>query len=598
MIMKIIIETKTFKLLNLLLNSNYALDTQEICHHLNINKRNLYYELNKINDLLTSYQLPIVVNNRDSGFILEREQKQNIRKLLLDEDISLQFTKEERLCLIIINLVLHPDQTLDMLANILNTSRSTIIKDFKSVEEILKQQNLAITFNNKLGYQFTGRFADVISLYFSCFDYLDTYIINNCNSNLLMEIKAIEHQYDCELINNQSYALAYLLKENNKCLNYLLDGNELIPETLKVIKNRVVIDDNYNYDEIVDQLITNFEQISALKITDRDVLTQRLKKHFISSIYRFVNHISITNVLLDDLKNQYFDLFLIVKDAFNQLNLFEVSDDELAFIAIHFLAFINPEAQKQQYKVLVHCQSGLAGTNLLKNELLELLNQDVIIDTKASVEDYPKYDLVISTVPLDIDDYLLVSPILSEHDKVNILAAISNRNNLIPQIMSLAKKYMDEKTFVQFNNEVRKLRYTIKPDTYKLSYFDDNIKHFHNEYTYQDALYLAAKPLLATNAIDKAYLEEIIELIDELGEYMFVNDQVILAHASTKHCYNLNLSINFFDTPVKFKTKKAHCIILLACVDQTSHIPLINELRTLIKKDPQLLSLRKDDIDD
>ncbi|MDO4649684.1 MAG: PTS sugar transporter subunit IIA, partial [Eubacteriales bacterium] len=109
------------------------------------------------------------------------------------------------------------------------------------------------------------------------------------------------------------------------------------------------------------------------------------------------------------------------------------------------------------------------------------------------------------------------------------------------------------------------------------------------------SIYTAGEPLLASSSIEKHYLDTIIEQIRSYGLYMFLNDDVILAHAKPEDGVN-HLDIAFMITPngVPFSEERhAKLIIILAAEDQEKHLPILQDILSLVSSEDFLQQLYK-----
>ena len=89
---------------------------------------------------------------------------------------------------------------------------------------------------------------------------------------------------------------------------------------------------------------------------------------------------------------------------------------------------------KQSIEVLVVCASGMGSSKMLRSrlerEFAEIDVEKIISLHKLSDEDLSRYDLIISTVPLDLGDdkYICVSPLLNDRDKEETRKRIKHLN--------------------------------------------------------------------------------------------------------------------------------------------------------------------------
>lgn len=106
-----------------------------------------------------------------------------------------------------------------------------------------------------------------------------------------------------------------------------------------------------------------------------------------------------------------------------------------------------------------------------------------------------------------------------------------------------------------------------------------------SDLTWQEAITMAAQPLVNTKIIEPAYVESIISVVNEQGPYMNIGPQIVLAHArpdSSVHGIGLSLlktnaAVAFVDAehPVKLW-------FVLTATDSQSHLSVIQQLMGLL----------------
>ena len=108
-----------------------------------------------------------------------------------------------------------------------------------------------------------------------------------------------------------------------------------------------------------------------------------------------------------------------------------------------------------------------------------------------------------------------------------------------------------------------------------------------------DAIYFAGEPLIRSGSIVEKYLDSIISQTMYYGTYMFINSDVMLAHAKPQDGVNhLDLSLTIFKTPITFNENRAAKMIFMLCAeDNERHLKIMNELLTLAEADENLSRL-------
>ena len=120
--------------------------------------------------------------------------------------------------------------------------------------------------------------------------------------------------------------------------------------------------------------------------------------------------------------------------------------------------------------------------------------------------------------------------------------------------------------------------------------------------TWQEAIHLAASPLLMQHKIEERYIESMIHSIEKHGPYVVITPKVAIPHARhTEGVNELAMSLLSLQKPVLFGPEKpVFLIIVLAATDNTSHLQALVDLTKILQEPNQIDSIiacqHKDDI--
>ncbi|WP_046173664.1 BglG family transcription antiterminator [Domibacillus indicus] len=194
------------------------------------------------------------------------------------------------------------------------------------------------------------------------------------------------------------------------------------------------------YDSIVlAQKIKNvIKSVSAQLHVDltRDFsLFQGLLAHMEPSLFRMKQNMESFNPLKEEIKQKYPVLFIAVKNSveeeFSEIEHF--SDDEIAFIVLHFGSALVMQEENLAIKALVICPTGIGTSKMLASRIKREVAEIDSIDTKSIKDitgqlDSAAYDIIISTVRLPFlnAEYILVNPLLSEENISTIKSFLQN----------------------------------------------------------------------------------------------------------------------------------------------------------------------------
>lgn len=121
-------------------------------------------------------------------------------------------------------------------------------------------------------------------------------------------------------------------------------------------------------------------------------------------------------------------------------------------------------------------------------------------------------------------------------------------------------------------------------------YLDKEHISFIQAISFEEALYKCGKPLLDKGIIEKSYLEQILQLVEEEGFYFILLEKIAFAHHNPKHGSNeVGLSIVVLEQPIKCNEIEMKVMILLSGKDNENHLKLLqfvsNKLRNGQDKD-------------
>ena len=219
-------------------------------------------------------------------------------------------------------------------------------------------------------------------------------------------------------------------------------------------------------------LLAKIQQETGYPFWHDEQLKNGLIQHLKPMLVRLQQNIKLENPLIDEIKNQYGEVFRLVKHYFNQLpnlNNYDVNDDEWGYLALHFLASIEKLKNDQKAKVLIICATGLGSAQLLKNRVEREFDERVkIVATRGYYEIEPAMlndiDFIISSVDLSSKVFKVpvfhVSVFFCEEDVQAIRRYLSHRQspNSLPKnalpLVSDDKKQNHAKYIAQLFDEI------------------------------------------------------------------------------------------------------------------------------------------------
>ena len=351
-----------------------------------------------------------------------------------------------------------------------DVSRNTTVSDLKDVAAFLGKNKLKLHYLIKKGYRIQGDPVKKRALFFLYYpqfiDYFAQSLFSEKQAEIIRDIqlslKEIEHELHCEYVSGMLPTLAVFLASiriEGPCSEdqisfsdidmreimetqeymlvcryfYWLRESERIYAALHLLGSRtqtepiLVEKGEKEAREIASMLVKSFEEISGIRYGDQKEITKALASHLKTSLYRYRYGIQLGNPMLENIRTEYKELFELTKAAFLRISDeigFHVADAEIAYLTLHFGAFMSPEdTVNRPYRILIICPNGVGTSNMIKSEVRRLVPKATEvrnIPLSRYTRDCP-YDVIISTVPIENEKRLIVvNPILNDQDRVKV----------------------------------------------------------------------------------------------------------------------------------------------------------------------------------
>lgn len=642
------INARCRQILNVLLSHADYVSVNAIAKALQVSRRTVYYDIDKINLWLEQAGLSHLEIVREKGLYLSQQEREKIQTMLESdsEDQVYIFSPEERIKIIICYVIyaqkaIYMEQFTDCFA----VSRNTIFADLKEVTKKLKKYDLKLDYQPKQGYIILGDPVRVRALFILYFNEMETLfksgVIRFFNQKQIQDyyhtLKKIEQTLEISYVDGVLYSIAALvpllyqhrtairftdLKQTEivKTQEYALvqkyfsdlEPEEQIYLSLHLLGSRVnlVPDEYFESDsktyvyDLTKSLVSEFEKVACVTFDKREELERALFVHLNTSLYRYRYGIQIGNILGDDVMNEYPDMFAITKIAVKRLEKqieLPIPDSEVAYLTLHFGGFLKiPSEENEHLRILIVCVNGISTGNMIKREVHKLLPFAEIVGVVAAVHLINAQnicDLIISTVKINsIVPSITVHPVLTELDRRSILnhRLVAPRNVEIQKerLFQIVKKYVNPADYPNLLKDLtvyiqRDMRHDVlgEEEEYNLlSILDESrICIFPDRCSWQNSVRIAGRCLLDNRSIEPKYLDTMITQLQYYGPYMFLTENVLLAHAKPEDGVNcLDVSMALFRESVWFSdSKKAKIIWVLAAEDQEKHLKILQDILTL-----------------
>lgn len=444
-------------------------------------------------------------------------------------------------------------------------------------------------------------------------------------SFLLSSIKTTPTPYNYKLLDIEFVAKSKEIIEIDRIFPEL-PHHEKVYLAIQLIRfrnseSRMIFDDDLYLLDLSNELVDTFELLSCMKFTNRDRLINSIYLHIQLSNYQYHYSIPSVNPLIDDVKEKYSEIYNITKICCKKLKEvfpYPVLESEISFLSIHFAAFLNMEDRvKESAQVLLVCLNSTASSLLLKNEIENVFEfVDIVEIVKPDeAKTYCKNDIdfVISTIDFKCEHpIIVVNPILTDKDIrsiENMLIMTSkgevktNQNNTIQSIIRdnikddrLYNKIMRD---IETNFQVSGLLAGQKTSHVEHNSLLDMVNIFGVQFDmkyqtdWETAIREVSKGLLQLKYIENRYIEKMINLINEYGPYIVINEYIAIAHAQPNDgALKLGLTMRIFKNKLKIKDKRVNILFILSTTNQTEHLSLINDILSLSKDSDSIIELK------
>uniref|UniRef100_UPI004042DF37 PTS sugar transporter subunit IIA n=1 Tax=Enterococcus faecalis TaxID=1351 RepID=UPI004042DF37 len=330
-------------------------------------------------------------------------------------------------------------------------------------------------------------------------------------------------------------------------------------------------------------------------------------------------------------KKNYGNIYAAIQQftpAIEQVTTKTLSEDELAFLTIHFSTSVSSINQDLHYiyKAVVICNHGVATGKLLSENLKELFNIEVLAvlsSRELALIEKLDVDLVFSTVAIRYSEkpVLELEPIIKEESKRRITAFLTENQKL----KRLVNHQDSTHLFSALIETVEKSGGKVTEDIYKELetlfdqnhltinkkeiqpmledvLIDSNILLNEQVKTWEESIQRVSEPLINERVIEPRYVTAMIDSVKEYGPYIVIGKYIALAHARPEDGVNrLGVSVATINEPIAFGNEEndpVKIIFCLAAVDSYSHLNIMKSLIALINDEEKIDRLSKEtDVD-
>lgn len=391
--------------------------------------------------------------------------------------------------------------------------------------------------------------------------------------HILLSIKKTKAGFPIKLPSNfvkgilSSSEFSYInkIQEYLSSFNIYLSDDELAYIAIQLLGNKYVYKSSSKSEElgvsledICNELVYEVSKKLNIKVKCDDQLILGLSQHINPAMYKINMGIQVKNLLLDQIREYYGNLFKVVnyacKIVFSKYNI-TMPQDEIGYITMHIGASIERNSIKNmKLSAIVICPNGIGTARILSSKIKSAIPSIKLVDIssfKDWMENSKKYDIILSTVNIEhrqkgkFKNLIMVSPFLqnSDIDKINdFIKKNLSGNSRIKNIIGLSN--------TEKSGNVEKDKYDIINDILKnlqLKVFDTN--------SVSKIISLITDNLFNEDLItDKEKVRNLIISREEMGNVVIPNSHVALLHTRSNAVTNPFIGVYRLKHSIKLKS--------------------------------------------
>lgn len=441
----------------------------ELAELLGCSDRTIRTYMRNISQELEAFSGVTLVSKQGQGYQLQFEDEESIKKLAkqfssADALFASQDTTDinDRHSYILNKLLLEQKNLyFDDLVEELFVSRSTLSSDFKRIRKVLEPYQLTIESKANKGVYVKGEEQQIrrfiMDYFFSngffqtLYHYVDEelvygkinfealtvivldecreaglqlsdFVIQNLVVHLALAIRRLAEGFRISSIDDvvgpehdTEIRVARRIMDRISLATKLdFPEEEVAYIALHLISKGKLESDSYDTDQVssirqeLSQALELIFADQALSVQQDFQLMEGLLTHLATLYLRSSSGITLDNPLLEDIKANYPQAFELAEKTLNAMPSFDdftLSEDEIAYVALHFMAAQERFKEQLKFNVLVICATGYGSAQMLRSRIENELRQyvtisDVIGYYEITDEKLKGIDFIISSIDL------------------------------------------------------------------------------------------------------------------------------------------------------------------------------------------------------
>lgn len=653
---------RIYSILKYILQEKGRATIKDISNFTGVNDRTVRYDIEKINELLLENGIA-PIEKLSKGELYHKEYKD--LNSFIQENFKTVFINEYRQTIILIKVLFSNEICISDLCKEFDVTRTTVKNELSEIRTVIREnglelettgsglklvgseesvrnsqlkllnkyRNLGYTNSSEKMFLFTliseylnnlsveeiEKFINYIAKQLNIIITDETYFI--LSNYILIMISRIKEKKNIESISNKNfYSETNEFKILKKGISFLeanfmieISDFELVKLTDYFLGCSNLSLNNSAYKEwleieiIVKKIILHFKKIYGVDLSGDTSLVNGLVNHIKPTIHRIKNGIKLENSVYDEVLENYPELLGDVREALKILEEFigiEITDDEIAFIALHFKGAIdrNKVIKKESKNVILICGYGYGTSKLLEQQLKERYNINILevipLNQLSNIILSDNVDLIITTlIKLELNTEIpivSVHPILKKED-IEILDGYnlpkhSNRillSTLIKSVSSNCEIRDRTKLIEEFKTILEgKVIDDLSVEGKKLSDFlnVDNIKLKLSATTWEEAIRKSGKILLECGNIEEEYIETMVDKIKQYGSYIVITDLLAIPHGDISvGVKNSGMALVTLDRAVLFpENRKVKYLLAFCTTESKDYLDALNSFLELV----------------
>lgn len=627
-----------------------------------VSDRTIRNDVVSLNDYLGNLNFgQIKIKNKHLRLHLTVDKKRILTEINKFDVYEYKFTSDERSLICLLMLINNTSyMTIQQLSEKLLTSRSTVVNDLRTTRSLAKEHGIKLVSRANKGfkveadevvvrrflYQVTGleHFSILETVAFEegyeekiQLDMIEL-ALKKCRTKLALTEKNMARlQRYLTISAFRNYHGQKLEKEGGtltRTYQYLADSliSYLFLDEVDIIFIEKELEQDVSRGQLSSKINKESIRIQVVAMRFIEKISQELQidfkedyifyDNFAAHLLRMLrreDHASHSPLFMEDIVKSN----LKIKDAIlHHLGIIEESIGrkarliEIDYIIIHVYAAMERKKRKgSSLKVALVTQEKATEIFLIESKLNNNFSFNLDIYSVAdTIQGY--YDLVLTTTYLPNQEYLHISPVVTDEDYILIaneidriikekeFSDISLQKDTALKIIELISEKIDQEelTKKELKASVRTLLLSFVEDSEEIveQRLADFLPETHIQLDvevadWKEAIYRAGQNLVVEGSCDITYLDTIVKNIQENGPYMVISEGFAYPHAQIGD-YNRKTAMNlirlkhpvYFDDEVQddvtdIGTLPVRYICLLSAVDSRTHTKAFFNLSNLLK---------------